>query len=141
MRSRAEQREGDGCRAKRPSSELPVCLLLLAHLLHHLDPPTKHHPPSTTLPLVSPIFLFTCGSLQQPGSLLVRRTKMEYRERGGGYKGFVFGACRQHTCCLKRADIRAQQETVDGEGMEGWTSFSSSHHFLSPCNPTDELDN
>lgn len=63
------------------------------------------------------------------------------REAGGVNKGFVSGACRQHTCCLKRADIRAQQETVDGEGMEGWTSFSSLHHFLSPCNPTDELDN
>lgn len=64
------------------------------------------------------------------------------KEGGGGVnKGFVSGACRQHTCCLKRADIRAQQETVDGEGMEGWTSFSSSHHFLSLCIPTDELDN
>lgn len=69
------------------------------------------------------------------------------KQRGGGVvgwgvnKGFVSGACRQHTCCLKRADIRAQQEAVDGEGMEGWTSFSSSHHFLSLCIPTDELDN
>lgn len=60
---------------------------------------------------------------------------------GGVNKGFVSGVCRRHTCCLKRADIRAQQEAVDGEGMEGWTSFSSAHHFLSPCNPTDELDN
>lgn len=61
---------------------------------------------------------------------------------GGWYtKGLFFGAYWQHTCCLKRADIRAQQETVDGEGLEGWTSFSSSHHFLSLCNPTDELDN
>ena len=70
----------------------------------------------------------------------------EGREGGGGggvgiNKGSVSGAWRQHTCCLKRADIRAQQEAVDGEGMEGWTSFSSSHHFLSPCSPTDELDN
>lgn len=139
---------------------LSVCtaeLLLLAHLLHHLDHPLHPtpHPPFTTLPLTlpAPVFLFTCGSLQQPGSLLVRRTKMEGIEggmdggregskKGGGVnKGFVSGACRQHTCCLKRADIRAQQEAVDGEGMEGWTSFSSSHHFLSPCIPTDELDN
>lgn len=140
-----------GAEQRNPAqSSLSVCtaeLLLLAHLLHHLDrpPPHTHHPPSTTLFLPSPIFLFTCGSLQQPESLLVRRTKMEGIEGGmdwgGVNKGFVSGACRQHTCCLKRADIRAQQETVDGEGMEGWTSFSSSHHFLSPCNPTDELDN
>lgn len=37
---------------------------------------------------------------------------------GGVNKGFVSGACRQHTCCLKRADIRAQQDTA-GWGGDG----------------------
>lgn len=136
---------------------LCVCtaeLLLLAHLLHHLDhPPSQpppphyhapHYPPSLLLSFYLPVVPFN-----KPKSLLVHRTKMEGieggmdggREVGGVNKGFVSGACRQHTCCLKRADIRAQQETVDGEGMEGWMSFSSSHHFLSLRFPTDELDN
>lgn len=78
-------------------SSLSVCtaeLLLLAHLLHHLDHPphTHHHPFYHALPpsLPSPVFLFTCGSLQQPGSLLVLRTKMEGIEGGkqeGGGRG------------------------------------------------------
>lgn len=72
----------------------------------------------------------------------MRTTNTEGGLDGGGVnKEFLSGSCRQHTCCLKRADIRAQQETVDGEGIEGWLSFSNSHHFLSTHNPTDELDN
>ncbi|MEQ2244096.1 hypothetical protein ILYODFUR_013632 [Ilyodon furcidens] len=52
--------------------------------------PTSSHPPS----LAYLIFLFTCGSLQQLGSLLVRRTKMEGMEErmdgvGGGGKQSV----------------------------------------------------
>lgn len=46
-------------------------------------------PPFYPVPLPSPVFLFTCGSLQQLRSLLVRGTKMERIEReewieGGG---------------------------------------------------------
>lgn len=100
------------------------------------------HPLLTTLSLPSlPLaaFSFTCGSLQRCGSLLVRRTKMDGMEgamdggwrvgvgwggvcvcvsMGGANKGFVSGACRRHTCCLKRADIRAQQDTA-GWGGDG----------------------
>lgn len=132
-------------------SSLSVCtaeLLLLAHLLHHLDPPPPPPPPPPTLNHSSArfsylfIYLWFPSTTREPAG--TQNKDGGYRGRngwGGAYKGFVFGAYRQHTCCLKRADIRAQQETVDGEGMEGWTSFSSSHHFLSLCNPTDELDN
>lgn len=68
-------------------SSLSVCtaeLLLLPHLLHHLDPPLTPttSPQPSSPPSPSPVFLFTCGSLQQPGSLLVRRTKMEGIEGG-----------------------------------------------------------
>jgi len=44
-------------------------------------PPPLHRLPSFS----SSIFLFTCGSRQQPGSPLVRRTKME--GIGGGMDG------------------------------------------------------
>lgn len=137
---------------------LSVCtaeLLLLAHLLHHLDHPLHHHPPSLYhAPPYSPcsclfIYLWFPSTTREPAGTQNKdggyRGRNGWREGskgvGGVNKGFVSGACRQHTCCLKRADIRAQQEAVDGEGMEGWTSFSSSHHFLSLCIPTDELDN
>lgn len=86
-------------------SSLSVCtaeLLLLAHLLHHLEPPPSHPPPTLNhslflLPSLFPIFLFTCGSLQQLGSLLVRRTKIEeYRGRNGWREGRVGG--KQRIC-------------------------------------------
>lgn len=82
---------------QRPSSQLSVCLhsraaaasTSVAPSGSPLTPTT--HPQLLALPpsLLSPIFLFTCGSLQQPGSLLVRRTKMEGIEGGmdGGREG------------------------------------------------------
>lgn len=142
---------------QRPSSELPVCLHSRAAAAStsvapsgsppsQLPPPHYHTPP--TLPPLSCLFIYLWFPSTNPRACWYteqrwRVWREEWMEGGkwGVNKGFVSGACRQHTCCLKRADIRAQQETVDGEGMEGWMSFSSSHHFLSPRFPTDELDN
>lgn len=124
--------------AQSSSSVCTAELLLLAHLLHHLERPPHSHPLHRTPP-PSCLFIYLwfpsttrepAGTQNKDGGYRGRNGRREGSE-GGVNKGFVSGACRQHTCCLKRADIRAQQETVDGEGVEGWTSFSSSHHFLS----------
>lgn len=69
-----EQREGDGSRAQRLSTELlSVCtaeLLLLAHLLHHLDHPSRPHrrPVSTQSPSHLLSFYLPVVPFNNPGA-------------------------------------------------------------------------
>lgn len=73
-------------------SSLSVCtaeLLLLAHLLHHLDippPPITHHPPSATLPPLPPfpylfIYLWFPSTTREPAG--TQNKDGGYREREG----------------------------------------------------------
>lgn len=112
----------------RPSSELPVWLHSRAAAA-----PTSVAPSGSPLhtlptlgrvPLLRSSFYLPVVPFNNQGArwyaLQRRRALAGGRDGGRGVnKGFVSGACWQHTCCLKRADIRAQQDTVDGEGMEG----------------------
>lgn len=121
-RSRAQRHTGP---AQSSLSGCTAELLLLPHLLHHLDRSPLHTLPTLgRVPLLRSSFYLPVVPFNNQGArwyaLQRRRALAGGRDGGRGVnKGFVSGACWQHTCCLKRADIRAQQDTVDGEGMEG----------------------
>lgn len=109
----AEQREGDGSRAGRPSSELPVCLhsraaaasTSVAPSGYLPPPPITHHPPSATLPPLPPfpylfIYLWFPSTTREPAG--TQNKDGGYREREGWWRCRWGG--KQRVFLLARVD-------------------------------------